>query len=153
MVQNRRFALAFRLIVLLFAIAGVLAQIGVFKGSVAFGTFMYYTIQSNLLVIVLFAMLVIRTAKSLKDGTRGSSGWFPRFEMVCTVNVLVTFIVFWALLAQMMSASYLFSFENLAVHTITPLLCLIDYLLFTKARHLKYRDVHYTCIYPLAYVI
>jgi hypothetical protein len=45
------------------------------------------------------------------------------------------------------------SFENIAVHGLTPLLVLADYILFTKARHLKYRDVYYTCIFPLFYVV
>ena len=149
--NNKRFALAFRIGALTFAVAGVTAQIGVFKGAVSFGSFMYYTIQSNLLVVALFAMLVVRTAISLRDGDQGSSGWFPRFEMVCAADVLVTFIVFWALLAGGLEADYLLSFENLAVHTVTPLLCLADYLLFTKPRHMRYRDVYLTCIYPLFY--
>ena len=108
--------------------------------------------KSNLLVVALLAMLVARTAISLRDGDRGSSGCFPRFEMVCAVDVLVTFIVFWALLAGSLEADYLLSFENLAVHTVTPLLCLADYLLFTEPRHLRYRDIYLTCIYPLLYV-
>jgi hypothetical protein len=48
---------------------------------------------------------------------------------------------------------YLMSFENIAVHGLTPLLVLADYILFTEARHLKYRDVFYTCIFPLFYVV
>jgi len=98
-------------------------------------------------------MLAIRTAKSLREEVTGPAGWYPRFEMVCAVNVLVTFIVFWALLAQMLSIEYLMSFENIAVHGLTPLLVLADYILFTKSRHLKYRDVYYTCIFPLFYVV
>ena len=153
MIQNRRIALVFRICALLLAIAGVAAQMGVFKGSVSFAGFMFYTIQSNLLVIILFVLLVVKTAKSLRESATGFAGWYPRFEMVCTVNVFVTFIVFWALLTPTVSAEYLRTFENLAIHAITPILCLADYLLFTKSPHLKYRDVYYTLIFPLAYVV
>ena len=153
MIQNRYFALAFRVIAFLSATAGVMAQIGVFGGTINFSTFMYYTIQSNLLAIVLFAMLSIKTAKSLREGRCGPAGYYPRFEMVCVVNVLVTFIVFWALLATTLSSDYLFSFENIAVHGLTPLLVLADYILFAKARHLKYRDVYFTCVFPVFYVV
>ena len=152
MTKNLRFALAFRLCALFFAAAGIMAQSGMFSGKLNLGTFMFYTLQSNLLAVILFALLAIRTAKSLREGPQGNAGWYPRFEMVCVVNLLVTLIVFWSLLAGFLSASYLWSFENIAVHTVTPLLCLVDYLLFTKARHLKYRDVYYTCIFPLFYV-
>ena len=153
MIQNRRFALAFRLTAFLFAAAGLMKQIGIFDGMISFHSFMYYTIQSNLLVIVLFAMLSIKTVKSLREDTRGTAGFFVRFEMVCVVNVLVTFIVFWTLLVGTLGIDYLLSFENLAVHGVTPLLCLADYILFSEAKCLKYRDAYFTCIFPLFYVI
>jgi hypothetical protein len=74
--------------------------------------------------------------------------------MVVAVNLLVTFVVFWALLMpQGISTSYLLSFDNIAVHTVTPLLCLLDYVLFSKPRSLKYRDVYYVCIFPLCYLL
>ena len=153
MIQNKRFALIFRLGALLFALAGVMKQIGIFEGTVSFGSFMYYTIQSNLLAIILFALLVVRTAKSLRDGATGSVGWHSRFGMVCAADLLVTMIVFWALLAPTVEAAYLLTFENIAIHTVTPLLCLIDYILFSEPKRLKYRDVYYVCVFPIGYVI
>ncbi|MDR0324630.1 MAG: Pr6Pr family membrane protein [Oscillospiraceae bacterium] len=152
MIQNRRFALAFRLGALLFALAGLMKQIGIFSGTVSFRAFMYYTIQSNVLAIALFAILSIRTVKSLREGTHGSAGWHTRFGMVCAADILVTLIVFWALLAPTVDAAYLWTFENIAVHTVTPLLCLLDYILFSEAGRLQYRDVYYVCIFPLGYV-
>lgn len=153
--QNRIVALVFRIGALLFAVAGVMAQIGVFSGLVSGRTFMYYTIQSNLLAIVLFAMLAVRTARCLQsgEGTHGFAGWHARFEMVVVTDILVTFVVFWTLLSSQVEAAYLWTFENIAIHGITPLLCLADYLLFTKGGHLKYRDVYHTCIFPVFYVV
>ncbi|MCL2149680.1 MAG: Pr6Pr family membrane protein [Dehalococcoidia bacterium] len=152
MVQNRKFALGFRLGALLFALAGLMKQIGVFEGTISLGSFMYYTTQSNLLAIVLFAILAIRTTRGLREGPSGGVGWYTRFEMVCVVNLLVTFVVFWTLLVpQGISADYLWTFQNLAVHAITPLLCLTDYMLFSEAWRLKYRDIYFTTIFPLAY--
>ena len=77
MIQNRRFALAFRAGACLFAAAGLLKQIGVFGGTISFRSFMYYTLQSNLLAIVLFAYLAVKTAKSLREGAYGNAGWHP----------------------------------------------------------------------------
>ena len=106
MIQDRRFAFAFRLGACLFAVAGLLKQIGVFGGTISFRSFMYYTIQSNLLAIVLFAYLAVRTARGLREGARGNAGWHPRLGMVCAVDLFVTLAVFWALLApQGMPAS------------------------------------------------
>ena len=176
MIRDKRIALVFRAASFLFALIGLLSMMGVFRGVIYSGILVYYTMQSNILGIVLFAMLTVRTAAGLrndkssnpelpggKNGDAGLSdsrnigaGYFSRFEMVCAIDIMLTFVVFWVLLAPMMFtmvAEYnLWSFDNLAVHGVTPLLCLIDYILFTQPRHLKYRDVYYVIIYPLVYL-
>jgi len=152
MIKNKRFALLFRFCAMIFAVSGLLKQIGVFDGRVSLGSFMYYTILSNLLAVILFAFLTIRTLQSLRKGACGSLGRYSRIEMICTVDLLVTFMVFWILLVPEVETGYLWTFENIAVHTVTPLLCLIDYILFSEAGRLKYRDIYYVCIFPLFYV-
>ena len=154
MIQDRRFALIFRAVSLLFAIAGVLAMLGVFNGRFMPATLAFYTMLSNVLAIVLLGMLTVRTAAGLRGGRRGNVGYFARFEMICSVDILLTFFVFWVMLAPTiftMTGDYsLWTFDNLAVHAITPLLCLLDYILFTQPRHLKYRDVYFVSIFPLS---
>jgi len=156
MIKNRGVALVFRGASLLFAIIGLLTEMGVLRGSFRTGVFAYYTIQSNILVIVLFVMLIVRTAAGLREGRIGSAGYFARFEMVCVIDIMLTFIVYWTILAPSLPAvegGYsLWSFGNFAVHGVTPLLCLLDYILFTQSRHLKYRDVYYVCIFPFVYL-
>jgi len=76
--------------------------------------------------------------------------------MVCVVDLLVTLIVYWTLLApgafSMSENAKLWSFGNLSVHLFTPLLCLIDYILFAESGSLKYSDVYAILIFPLSYV-
>ncbi|MCL2677749.1 MAG: Pr6Pr family membrane protein [Clostridiales bacterium] len=156
MIQNRRFALAFRLGALIFILAGGLTETGVFSGNFKWGYLMYYTMQSNLLAAVLFALLAARTAKALREeGQFGSAGWYSRFEMVCVVGLFLTFIVYWALLAPEFNATYTswspWRFGNISVHAVAPLLCLLDYIFFSEAGRLKYRDIYYACIFPLFY--
>ena len=153
MIQNKRFALVFRLCAMTFAIVGLLKQLGVFAGRLAPGAFMFYTIQSNLLAAAMFAFLSFQTAESLRNGAPGGLGRYTRLGMVCAVDLLVTLIVFWVLLVPEVPASYLWTFDNIAVHTVTPLLCLADYILFSEAGRLRYRDVYYVCIFPAAYVL
>jgi hypothetical protein len=144
MVQNRRFVLVFRLIALALAGAGVLAQIGVFAGNFSLDFFMYYTIQSNMFAIILFAMLIVATFK-------GNAARYPRLSFICAISLLVTFIVYWALLAPLSNFN-LWTFENITTHGITPLLVLADFILFNGPGQLKYRDIYYCTIFPLAYV-
>ena len=153
MIQNRRIALAFRLGALIFALAGVLVAVGAASGEVGFGSLMFYTLQSNILAVILFAYLAFRTGRSMKENLCGSVGFNTRLVMVLTVDLLVTMIVFWAVLAPGVPPEYLLTFDNITVHTITPLLCLLDYILFSEAGRLKYRDVYYVCIFPLFYVV
>jgi hypothetical protein len=156
MVLNRAVTLIFRASCFLFVSAGLYAQmfaLGEFRTTM----FMYYTIQSNILALAMFAILLVRTAKGwIQDGFWGSAGYFAQFEMVCVIDLLVTLIVYWVMLAPnmfMMAEDFqLWTFENLAVHLITPLLCLIDYILFTPSNHLKYRNIYGVLIYPLFYV-
>jgi len=157
MIKNKNFAFVFRLAALMIALIGLLSRIGVFKGTLSFDSFMFYTIQSNLLAVVLFIYLSVRTAMSLKAGFKSNlqdnPDWHPRLVMIVAVDLLVTLIVFWALLTPVVPASYLWTFENITIHTLTPLLCLLDFILFSERGRLKYRDVYFACIFPVFYVI
>ncbi len=157
MIKNRIFALIFRLGSLIVVVFGLLAHIGAFDGGIKMRGFMYYTVQSNILAVALFTFLLIRTAVGLgKEGIKGSAGYFSRFEMVCVIDLQLTFWVYWFMLVPTVVKGSLgpsmWDFNNLAVHGIAPMLCLVDYFLFSQARHLKYMDVYRTLLYPLFYI-
>jgi len=157
MIKDRRIALIFRIAAFIIAVTGFLDMMGVFRGEMYFAALAFYTMQSNILVIVLFGMLIVRTAMGLRDGVKGSAGYFARFEMICSIDIMLTLLVFWILLAptlfSMVGGFSMWTFENLAVHLFTPLLCLLDYILFTQPRHLKYKDVYFVNIFPITYLI
>jgi hypothetical protein len=161
-VKKRTVALLFRCASLALVLAGILSnflRIGADEtvNFSSFSLFMYYTIQSNLLALVLFGMLTVRTVRDLrKRGLEGHCGYFPRFSMIVAIDLLLTLVGFWVLLAPqafaMDGAYYMASFPNLMAHLVTPLLCLADYFLFAQPGHLKYGDVYKVLIYPLSYV-
>jgi hypothetical protein len=158
MIQNKIFALVFRILSFGFTLSGLVDITGILAGEFNPKMMMYYTNQSNLLALILFAILTYKTAQDIRrTGARGNAGYMSRFEMVCVINLMLTLIVFWVFLAPSMfsmdSPLPLNSFRNLAVHLIVPLLCLIDYILFSAPGHLKYRDIYLVPIFPLAYVL
>ena len=157
MIKSAKIAFIIRVVSLLIAVFGLLSMMGVFENRFLTRSLMYYTIQSNILGIVLFTMLCIRTLREVLKPKQGNVSFFPRFEMVCVLNIFLTFIVYWLLLFpahyEAVGSTGIWSFGNLAVHGITPLLCLLDYILFTQPRHLKYRDIYYVCIFPVSYLI
>jgi hypothetical protein len=160
MIQDRRIALVIRVCFTLLIIAGLLGQTGVFAGSVRPSLLMYYTIQSNILALGLFVGLIIRTSLGLRrDGAKGSAGYAPRFEMVCTIDLLLTLVVFWVLLSPTLFSMgtstgglYITSFDNIMVHLLTPLFCLIDWVLFASSRVLRFRDILLVYVFPYCYV-
>lgn len=157
MIKDRRFAIVFRSAAFLITLFGLLMHMGILDGSFTLSPLAYYTIQSNILALFLFGLLLVKTILCYRqDGTYGKTGFFPRFEMICAVDLLLTFFVYWLLLAPgafSMGGDYsLFSFDNLSVHLFTPLLCFADYILFAEPHHLKYRDIYGILIFPLGYV-
>ena len=85
MIKNKKFALAYRVGALIFAVAGLLKQIGVFSGNISFRAFMYYTTQSNFIAVLLFALLIVRTIKALREDTQGGVGFYSWLGMVCPI--------------------------------------------------------------------
>jgi uncharacterized membrane protein YhdT len=129
----------------------------IFGGGMFFERLMYYTILSNILALFMFGLLLIKTVIAYnRDGKHGETGFFARFEMVCVIDLLLTLLVYWVLLAPVapaMGDQYaIFTFANISVHLLAPLFCLIDYILFTESGHIKYRDVYAVLIFPFLYL-
>jgi len=153
MIENKRAAFIFRLASFFIATAGLLDLMGVFRGNFYTNVLYYYTAQSNIFAVFMFGILSVKAFTGLRNDDGKGACYFPRLLMICTVDVLLTFVVFWILLVPQLAGTFpLWTFSNLAVHAITPLLCLADYILFTEPRKLMYRDVYYVTIFPLCYV-
>ena len=153
MIKSKKIALVYRSAALIIATAGLLDLLGVFQGAFYINILYYYTAQSNIMAIILFAMLTVKTIYGIRSNNENSAYYLPRFSMICSINVLLTFVVFWILLVpQLAGILPLWTFSNLTVHAITPLLCLIDYILFAESGRLKYRDVYYVTIFPICYL-
>jgi hypothetical protein len=128
MKNNRAFALLYRCAAFLLCLLGILGILGLFRGELGWSGLLYYTIQSNILVLAMLGALVVKTAFAIKrDGAKGSASFCERLSAIVTLSIAVTFLVYWALLAPTMSVSTLLAFSNLQVHGITPLLMMFDY--------------------------
>ncbi len=148
MIQNRQIALIFRICAAAFALFGWLWAMDCFTGSFDFGRLMKFTHQSNVLAIVMFIVLVILTCRNKKNN---GVVYLPLFQLVCVVSLLLTMVVYWALLAS--TESNIYNFGNFAVHLFNPLLVIIDYMLFMVPGKIKYRYVYLTLLYPVFYLL
>jgi hypothetical protein len=158
--DNKVFVIVFRGFALLFGAWGVLAVAGVFKDAFNPVILLAYTIQSNILVVIFFGILLAKTIMKTSGGEKAQKkpfGFFPRLSMLAAFAIFVTMLIYWIVLAplsvQGAGAWKLLSLDNLAVHLITPLLMLADYLLFTKRGMLKKYDALLCAVIPYAYLL
>lgn len=113
------------------------------------GEFVYFTTQSNLLVGLCFlagALGPWLSRSGPPDVVRGA----------VTLYILVTFLIFHLVLANPASgfsdgAAHLGSIQNILLHTVTPLLALLDWVLI-RTRRLRRRWAAAWLAYPLAYL-
>ena len=68
MIHDRLVALYYRLGSLIFTLIGLLAVMNAFTGGFNPSLLVYYTTQSNLLALLLFALLFFHTLKVVKTG-------------------------------------------------------------------------------------
>ncbi|MDR0752108.1 MAG: hypothetical protein LBF12_05980 [Christensenellaceae bacterium] len=156
--NNRITALVYRCVAIILCLFGLLDGTGLFLGSPSGGSLLYYTNQSNILVLIVFVMLLIATLREIKkSGTKGPSSFFERTTGIVMLAISVTMLIFWFVLAPTFVASgntqYLLTFQNFQLHLITPLLIIGDYFIFETPGKLKKVDPYIFAAIPLLYFV
>lgn len=107
-------------------------------------SFLYFTIQSNVTIMVVTAIFLVSEILELTKGKgfTNTNVWLM-IKFVFTVAITVTFLVFFLVLAPNgASWKYLLSINNLCVHAFVPILAIIDLILFDyKIKIEKYMPI------------
>ncbi len=109
---------------------------------------LYYTIQSNLWVLLVTAAYLALSAAGLPAGRALE---IARFAVL--VGITLTFLIFWILLAPRMEKEYLLSLNNLLVHTLVPLLFIADFFLFDRIAPIGRFEALWSAAMPLFYFV
>jgi hypothetical protein len=148
-IKNRAVSSVFRVILVLVAAYGIFLNVAALGGN-AWEILSYYTLQSNILVMVFFAALLARQLL-------GKKGFPPVVKGAVTLCITITFLVYHFILQptlfEMSGGSYVLSGANLIVHYIVPLMTLADWLLFDEKGRFKRIDPVKWLVIPLAYFI
>jgi hypothetical protein len=134
-------------------IAGTTADDLAEPGPIEF--WVYFTVQSNLLLTAYFAVLLGRTARRPDDGQT----FLPAAKGAVTLYILITGSVFNLLLANPASPFYTqqeeshYNWHSVLLHIVTPLAALLDWLLFGPRGALRWRHAAQWLAYPLAYLV
>ncbi len=107
--------------------------------------FAYFTIQSNLLLGGTCLLLALRSGEQ-------DSAWFKTLRLNGVLCIAVTGIVYHLVLAGTDELSGWASVANLLVHTATPLLGVLGWLLFGPRRRTDGRIVSWSIVFPLLWL-
>ena len=112
-----------------------------------FGMLLYYTVLSNLLVMIFTGYLLW---KMRREGDRWQSSSLLRLKGGITMSIMITCVIYHFMLAPITTDFY--RLENFLCHYIVPLWFLADTLLFDKNRQYKWFDPIVWTVLPLLYM-
>lgn len=150
---------ACRILYIIIGVTGLLLHSGYFSGNLRTNMFIYYTNLSNLLCILLFAVLTIRTAMGRSNKKLQS------FKGMCTLAILVTFLIYHFILRPLIlrdpsslsgaaaELGNVWTPNNILVHYILPLATLLDWLVFDEKGAYRWPDLLKWIAAPAGYCL
>ena len=112
-----------------------------------FGMLLYYTVLSNLLVMIFTGYLLW---KMRREGDYWQSSSLLRLKGGVTMSIMITCVIYHFMLAPLTKDFY--RLENFLCHYIVPLWFLVDTIIFDKSRQYKWFDPIVWTVLPLLYM-
>ena len=140
---------ALKLIVIVSAAVGTFLSAGGAKGKFMSGSraFMFFTIQSNILIAVICAVglcLLLRKRPV-------SRKWYV-VKLTGTVSITLTGVVFVVMLAPLLG-SLAWNVQNTLTHVVVPLAAVADFLVIAPGAGIPKKSVFWVFLPPFLYVI
>ena len=111
------------------------------------GMLLYYTVLSNLLVMIFTGYLLW---KMRREGDHWQSSSLLRLKGGVTMSIMITCVIYHFMLAPLTTDFY--RLENFLCHYIVPLWFLVDTIIFDKSRQYKWFDPIVWTVLPLLYM-
>ena len=157
--ENRLVALIWRLAGLSIGTYGLILML---QASSVKQQLCYFTNQSNLFILILFAGLAVQTA--IQIGRNGIHGPVAHtrcgLHLALTLYITITMVCYWALLswqsfsmAGVKISQFQMKLSNFILHTAVPIFALVDWMLFLPHGRVRPRAAVYFLAYPIAYSI
>lgn len=140
--------IGFKIILALVITSGVaLALSGATSGLEILNTFFYFTIQSNL---ILFAAMVYGAIRLLRGRAEGKIAAIIRNGS--TLWILLTGLVYHFMLSGAAIAQGRFGYLSISLHYVSPVMAILNWILFEEKGRSRYLHVSFWVAYPLLYV-
>jgi hypothetical protein len=104
----------------------------------------YFTIESNLIIAVTTLLLAVRLTRS--------SPLFRVFRLAGLVAIVITGVVYHAVLAGLVRLTGGWVITNLVLHTVVPVMAVAGWLVFGPRRQATWRLVMLSLVYPAVWL-
>lgn len=112
----------------------------------------YYTNISNWMVFGVSVAVLTDNVKRVRAGEKyGHNRVAPALKFMTTVMIAVTFLVYSTMLENPFTIRYWRNLYNLSCHVFSPVLFVLDYLLFDEHRTVKFYYPLLGLVFPLIY--
>lgn len=158
MLNNRLIVAIWRTIAVFFSLTGIIIIFALANDF--WRTLSFFTIQTNLFVLLHLVLLLILTyAQIFKNGIKGKCKGYNSFiQLAIVLFITITFTVFATFLSNVkfnmggdvVKARWM-SIGNRLVHYIVPVMVIIDWFFFIPHGKIKFNKAFILIIYPLAY--
>lgn len=108
----------------------------------------YFTIQSNLIVLG-----VILYGLSLRIRNKPEGTFFAAIRNGATLWILVTGLVFHFMLSPLIHATGFWQYAIIVLHYVTPMLVLVNWIVFEEKGKVRYPQTLWWLLYPLFYLV
>ncbi|QOC24448.1 Pr6Pr family membrane protein [Microbacterium hominis] len=157
-VRSRLLAFGYRAVAALVIVVGIARVSGLWTASPTWTSFLYYTVLSNVLCLawmILSAVVTLRDAQ--REGWTGASTPSARWAAAVMEAITVTMLIYLFVLAPSLftqpGAYQPFTLTDNLVHIITPVLVIVDWLLFVPKGRLRGYDPLLWALIPYAYLV
>ena len=156
-VNSRPVALVYRLITLAVILTGVIRHANLLTGDPSWTTVLFYTMVSNLICLAWALLLIVRTVRDLRQsGPLGTSTPSARGSGAVMFAITVTMLIYLIVLVPTRFAdgdADIFSLTDNLIHIITPVLMIVDWLLFVPKGAFRWIDPVLWTLLPYTYLV
>ena len=131
---------------------------GIIKTYYGYITFTYFTTLSNVFITVILIPFLIKDLLLIKNKKIEFNNYLYITKFLATISITLTFFVFMTILAPTLKGGFinaylLYDGASFALHFLTPVLAIIDFLFFDNEYKSKNSHSIYAIIPPLVYVL
>lgn len=148
--RQKNLSLAFKLLIIVIGMIGILLQLGVFEGLFKVKLFNFFTIQCNCFCVIYLTAYLFYL---MKDPKSSSDSYYPFLRGMLLLGITVTMLVAHFLLGLGFSMGSALGISMILLHYAVPILFILDCLLFERKGWIKKSDPLKWILLPSLYFI